>query len=183
MAKRGKKSKKKQSNVGIDLAVVSMIIISILLVVLIYANSGNVGKVLSPMLGGIMGWIKYILPIGTFTIAIAIACDRKNYLSSKLIQYAVFLTCISSIMCIYQISNGNISLDQEFGNIISDAYKLGEKNIEINYELDKKKYWRRSYWSNSISSYNEFIRCNWGSNFSNRNCLYKFNIYFWSASS
>ena len=83
MAKRGKKSKKKQRNVGIDLAVVSMIIISILLVVLIYANSGNVGKVLSPMLGGIMGWIKYILPIGTFTIAIAIACDRKNYLSSK----------------------------------------------------------------------------------------------------
>ena len=130
MAKRRKKSSKKQTkNNSIDFTVVSMIIMSILLVVLIYTNSGAIGRTLSPMLGGIMGWIKYILPIGTFAIGIAIACDKKYYLSSKLFQYAIFLVCISLIMCTYQISKGNILLSQDFGQIIKEAYELGERNI------------------------------------------------------
>ena len=85
------KTRKKQKNIDIDLAVVGMIIISILLVVLIYTNSGYIGQHLSPMLGGIMGWMKYILPIGTFAIAIYLACQTKDYLSPKLVQYAIFL--------------------------------------------------------------------------------------------
>lgn len=131
MPKKAKRSKKKQtkSKVNIDLAVVGMLIISILLVVLIYTNSGYIGKILSPMLGGIMGWIKYILPIGTFSIAISIASNKKYYLSSKLIQYAIFLICFSLIMCTFQISKGNILLSQEFGEIVQQAYELGEKNV------------------------------------------------------
>lgn len=130
MAKKGKRGKKKQTKgSNIDFTVVSMIIISILLVVLIYTNSGAIGRILSPMLGGIMGGIKYILPIGTFAIAIAVACDKKYFLSTKLFQYSIFLACISLIMCTYQISKGNILLSQDFGQVVKDAYELGEKNI------------------------------------------------------
>ena len=50
-----------------------MIITSLLLCVLIYAQSGWIGEHLSPVLGGIMGWIKYIIPIGTLAMAIKIA--------------------------------------------------------------------------------------------------------------
>lgn len=123
-AKRAKKKK-----IDIDLAVVGMIIISILLMVLIYTNSGYIGQHLSPMLGGIMGWIKYILPIGTFAIAIYLACDTKDYLPPKLIQYSIFLLCVAAIMCIYQISKENIDISKNFGQVVKQAYELGEKNI------------------------------------------------------
>lgn len=123
------KSRKKQKKIDIDLAVVGMIVISILLMVLIYTNSGYIGQHLSPMLGGLMGWMKYILPIGTFAIAIYLACETKDYLSPKLVQYAIFLLCIAVIMTTYQISKGNIDINEEFGKVVSEAYKLGERNV------------------------------------------------------
>lgn len=124
-----KYSRKKQNKVNIDIAVVGMIIVSILLVVLIYTNSGFIGKHLSPLLGGIIGWMKYILPIGTFAIAINLACEKKETLSPKLIQYGIFLMCIAVVMCIYQISVGNIDINAEFSSKLRQAYDLGEKNI------------------------------------------------------
>ncbi len=124
-----KSARKKQSTNNIDFTVVSMIIISILLAVLIYTNSGYIGKILSPLLGGIMGWMKYIVPIGTFAIAINLACEKKETLSPNLIQYAIFLMCIAVIMCIYQMSIGNIDVNGEFGNVLKQSYDLGQKNI------------------------------------------------------
>ena len=132
MAKRGRKPKRKQksvSNINIDIAVIGLIIISILLMVLIFTSSGYIGEKLSPILGGIMGKIKYILPFGTFAVAISLACNKKTYISSKLIQYAIFLICISIIMSVFQISNGQLSLNDEFSKIITDAYKLGTNNV------------------------------------------------------
>ena len=122
-------SRKRKQKINIDLAVVGLIVISILLLVLIYTKSGWVGEHLSPMLGGIMGWLKYILPIGTFAISIYLAMDDKDYLYSKLFQYGIFLICIANVMCIYQISKGNININNDFNTIISDAYELGTKNI------------------------------------------------------
>ena len=122
-------TRKKQNETTVDLAVVSMIIISILLVVLIYTSSGYIGKTLSPLLGGIMGWMKYILPIGTLAIAINLACEKKDTLSPKLVQYGIFLICIAVIMCIYQASTGNMDINRDFGNVLKQAYSLGEKNI------------------------------------------------------
>ena len=60
MAKRGRK-KKKETNLNILVA--GLIMSSIVLGVLIYTNSGTIGEFLSPFLGGIMGYVKYILPI------------------------------------------------------------------------------------------------------------------------
>ena len=123
------RTRKQQNRIDIDLAVVSMIIISILLTVLIYTNSGYIGKTLSPILGGLIGWMKYILPIGTFAIAINLACEKKETLSPKLIQYGIFLMCVAVIMCIYQISKQTINMNKEFGAILQQAYELGQKNI------------------------------------------------------
>ena len=124
-----KYSRKKQNRVDIDLAVVSMIIISILLAVLIYTSSGYIGKTLSPLLGGIIGWMKYILPIGTFAIAINLACEKKETLSPKLVQYGIFLMCIAITMFIYQLSVGNIDINSDFSSILKQSYELGQKNI------------------------------------------------------
>ena len=79
MAKRGRK-KKQEQKVNVDVAVVFMLLISVLLAVFIYGKSGFLGEHLSPALGGIMGFIKYIIPIGPFDISIYLAYDKKEYL-------------------------------------------------------------------------------------------------------
>ena len=80
------------------------------------------------MLGGIFGFIKYIIPIGTFAISIYLAYDDKDYVMSKLIQYGIVIVCICAVMSIYQISIGSIEVEQELGEVLNSAYHLGEKN-------------------------------------------------------
>lgn len=126
---RAKRGKKKKNTIDINVAVVVMILISILLAVLIYTKSGYIGEHLSPMLGGIMGAIKYIIPIGTFLIAIYMTYQDKDYLFSKLVQYGIFLLCIATVLSVFQISKGNINIKNDLGQMVQEGYYLGEKNI------------------------------------------------------
>ena len=123
-----KRSKKKTKGFNLDLTVVGLIIVSILLAVLIFTKSGYIGEQLSPMLGGLVGFIKYLIPIGTFAIAISLACQKQKYMTMKLGQYTVFLLCICVILCIFQISNGNLNAEEEFWTVVKNAYTLGELN-------------------------------------------------------
>ena len=127
MAKRGRK-KKKETN--LNLLVAGLIMSSIVLGVLIYTNSGTIGEFLSPFLGGIMGYVKYILPIGVFVMAIYIAYQEENNWGAKIIQFSTMLLAIAVIMNVYQISKGNITFEgEEFQNIVKASYDLGTKNI------------------------------------------------------
>ena len=129
MARTTKKKKKQQKGIDINIAVVLMIIVSILLGVLIYGKSGYIGQILSPILGGIMGPIKYIIPVGMFIIAIYITYQDREYLFSKLIQFGIFLLCIATILSVSQISKGNINIQSEVTQMARDGYYLGEKDI------------------------------------------------------
>lgn len=126
---KAKRRKKKQKRLDINIAVVAMFLISALLAVLIYTKSGYIGEHLSPILGGIMGCIKYIIPIGTFIIAIYMTTEDKDYLFSKMVQYGIFLLSIAVVLSVTQISKGNININNELGEIVKDGYYLGEKNI------------------------------------------------------
>lgn len=126
MAKRGRKKKK---TIDINVAVVVLVIVSVLLFVLIYAKSGYIGEHLSPMLGGIMGFIKYIIPIGTFLIAIYMTHNEKEYMYAKLIQYAVFLVCIATMLSVFQFSSGNLNVHKEFSEVMKASYELGTSDI------------------------------------------------------
>ena len=129
MAKRGKRSKKNtKKGLDINVAVVFMILISILLAILIYTKSGYIGEHLSPILGGIMGSIKYIIPIGTFLIAIYMTSEDKEYLISKLIQYGIFLLCIATVLSVFQFSNSNLDENGEFTSVVERGYELGKTN-------------------------------------------------------
>ena len=130
MAKKRKYQKRKKDN-SLDLKVIGTIIISVLLAILIYANSGSLGSGLSDVLGGMMGWIKYVLPIGTFAIAIKIACNEKEdeYITHKLIQYVILLICIAVVMSIYQISQGNLEISGDLSQILKKAFTLGKSNV------------------------------------------------------
>jgi S-DNA-T family DNA segregation ATPase FtsK/SpoIIIE len=129
LGRRRKRKSTKKTGGNIDLAIIALMIISILLFVLIYGETGAIGEILSPTLGGIIGFIKYIIPVGMLAIAFCIAKEDRNYLVSKLIQYAIFLACIAGMLTIYQVSKGTIDIDNEFSDVLDIAYSLGEKNI------------------------------------------------------
>ena len=125
---RGKRAKKKNKNI-LDLQVVSLIVISILLAILIYMQSGYIGETLSPILGGIMGWIKYVIPIGTLAIAIFLACNEdKESFTIKILQYATLLLCITTIMTVIQVSQGKLNIDMGFESAVEEAYNQGTQN-------------------------------------------------------
>ena len=127
MAKRGRK-KKKQINQNVFVAV--MILASILLAVLIYTNSGFIGEHLSPFLGGLMGYIKYILPIGLFVLSLYIAYQGETSWGKKILQFSLILLCISIIMNVYEINQGNIIITgRDFQNVLSQFYDLGADDI------------------------------------------------------
>ena len=123
-SKKGKKNTKKTAS-NIDLAVVALIVISILLGVLIYAKSGVIGVKLNEILGGMMGIIKYVLPIGIFAMAIKMAIDDDEYLSSKLAQCAILLISFAVLMCVYQVNVGNLTIDKSLSEVVKDSYALG----------------------------------------------------------
>ena len=131
MAKKKSKSKgKRNKKQATDLGLVITIILSILLTVLIYTESGYLGIVLSDFFGGMFGIIKYVVPIGAFAVAIKKACkDDDEYISSKIFQYSLLLIFVAVILSVYEIYNGEINIDQNISEVVKDAYALGENNI------------------------------------------------------
>ena len=121
----GAKRMTKKRASKIDMTVVTLIVISILLAVLIYTKSGVVGAKLNEVLGGMMGIIQYVLPIGIFAIAIKIACDENDGLSSKIIQYVIFIISIAVLMSTFEISTGALTTNKELSEVVKDAYSLG----------------------------------------------------------
>ncbi len=128
MAKKGKRKKKQteKKTTTTTMAVIIMLLASILLAVLIYTNSGFIGEMLSPFLGGIMGYVKYILPIGVFVLAIYIASQGETSWASKIIQLSIMLLCISIVMNVYEIYQGKVQLEgKTFQDIVEKFYQLG----------------------------------------------------------
>ena len=124
-----KKSRKSSQSQDLNLNIIGTIIFSILLAVLLYTNSGTVGQTLNEVLGGLMGILRYVLPIGAFAIAIKMACkDEEDYVTKKLVQYAVMLICIAIIMSVYEISAGNIETTGDISQNLKKAYALGVTN-------------------------------------------------------
>ena len=124
MAKRGRR--KKNNKIDLNIAVVVLVLLSILLMILIYTKSGRLGAELSPMLGGIMGFIKYIIPIGLLLIAIYMTNNDKEFITHKLIQYGVFLICVATLLTLFQC---DIDTNKEFSEVIEDCYYQGEKDV------------------------------------------------------
>ena len=124
MAKRKTKRKKKTAS-KLDLTVVGLIIGSILLAVLIYTKSGFIGVKLNEILGGMLGIIRYLVPIGTLAVGIKLACANNEYVSSKLVQFCIFLISVSIVMSLIQVSSGELDSYKEFSEVIKDAYYEG----------------------------------------------------------
>ncbi|MBR3132592.1 MAG: DNA translocase FtsK [Clostridia bacterium] len=105
-----------------------MIIVSILLAVLIYTNAGSVGQNLNPVLGGLIGVIKYILPVALFFMSISIAKEKDIYLSTRISKYVIFIVAIAAIFHIYNFNHIDIASNATFEEIVKEAYDQGASN-------------------------------------------------------
>lgn len=126
---QAKGKRKTTYNNEVNFQIIGTIIFSVLLGVLLCTNSGEIGKKLNEVLGGFMGILRYVLPIGTFAIAIKMACKKEeDYITTKLAQYAVLLICIAIMLSVYQISSGSIEITSDISQSLKKAYVLGAAN-------------------------------------------------------
>ena len=108
-AKRKKKVKK-----DAYLQAIIVIIFSIVLAVLVYGQTGTFGRGLSTMLGGLIGWIKYAVPIGSFIVGIVLTKESKELVMPKIIQFIIIILCICGTFSLFQLSSRELSINVEF---------------------------------------------------------------------
>ena len=127
MAKRGRKKKRDNANI----LIITMVIFSVLLGVLIYNQSGIMGQQISSILSGVMGFIKYIVPIGTFLIAIYKLCNKKEDAYIKLFQYALLLVCVAIFMHIVYLPKDVEQFSNGFLDTVTRAYEQGKTDDKV----------------------------------------------------
>ena len=127
MAKRGRKKKKDNANISI----IIMMIFSVLLGVLIYNQSGIMGQQISSILSGVMGFIKYIVPIGIFLISIYKLCNKKEDAYIKLFQYALLLVCVAIFMHIVYLPKDVEQFSNGFLDTVTRAYEQGKTDDKV----------------------------------------------------
>ncbi len=118
----------KKATISPDMLIISMIITSVLLGILIYTNAGQIGAIISPLFGGLVGIIKYIIPIGIFITAISLMREKSDYVTTKVTQFIICVLCISVVMHVYQFSKLELMPNVTFEEKIAEAYKLGTEN-------------------------------------------------------
>ena len=74
-----------------------------------------------------MGIMQYVLPIGSFAIAIKLACDGREEVTPKLIQYGIAIISLSVVFSVFQISSGELESSKELSVLVKDAYYLGSQ--------------------------------------------------------
>lgn len=124
--KKNTKSRKKASK--LDLAIIILIMLSLLVGALIFTKSGVIGLKLNEVLGGMFGIMQYIIPIGMFAIAIKLACEERETLTAKLIQYGIFIISLSVLFSVIQVSTGELQSSKELSEVVKDAYYLGSQS-------------------------------------------------------
>ncbi len=124
--KVSKRAKEEQETKKLNIQVSVLILLSILFGVLIYSKQGYLGEKLSPALYGVIGFIKFLIPIGLFGMALYIAKEKDTkYSTKKIVLFFVVLVFIDCILACYQISIGKINADRNFTDALTDAYDLG----------------------------------------------------------
>lgn len=126
--KTAKRSTKKQAS-RLDLAIVVLFVLSILSAVLIYTKSGVVGVKLTEILGGLIGIIRYVLPIGIFAVTIKLVCEDREELWYKLGQYTIFLIAVATVMATFQVASGELLVSKELSEVVKDAYSIGTSGV------------------------------------------------------
>ena len=128
-AKKRKYNRKTKKTADIDLVAVGAILLSIAIGAFVYTRSGYVGEMLSDVLGGMMGWLKYVFPIGLLAISVKVTGDKYESFTVKLSQYLLFLICTAVAITVYKFGNGSLNINESLQITMQNAYELGVSNV------------------------------------------------------
>ena len=127
---KGKRSKKKENDLKVDIQITAILILSILLGTLIYMKSGYIGMRLNVILGGLVSWTKYLIPVGIFVIGIYLMFNKKEGLKGKIFQFTILVLCICTFLSANQFSKGEFAEYNDDINLIAErGYELGIRGI------------------------------------------------------
>ena len=122
-------ARKNKSKLNIDAVFIILLIASVVSAIIIYLKTGYIGEVISPVIGGFVGKIKYVIPIGIFFLAIATVKEEKKSYTSKIIQYLVIISIFSAFLTLLEISKGDFKIDEHILTILNSSYNLGKVGI------------------------------------------------------
>ncbi len=124
-----KRRKKKNDDIKKNVQITLLIIFSVLLGFLIFSESGLLGQGISTILGGLMSWVRYVLPIGIFILGVYLIFNKSEGLKGKAILYLALLLSIMVIFSVNQFSGGTFGINRDLNDILNAAYDLGTKDI------------------------------------------------------
>lgn len=131
----GRKRKKKTASpakgfagLSFEMVIMIMFLVGIILGVLIYTNAGQIGRFISPLFGGLVGIIKYVIPVGIIIIALSLIREERAFVTTKVTQFIIFILCVTTIMHINQFSKINMANNVTFEEIVNEAYNIGTMN-------------------------------------------------------
>ena len=128
MATKRKYKKRTKKAPNIDLEILGTIILSVVIAILVYTRSGYVGEGLSDILGGMLGWLKYVFPIGLLIVTIKVTNNSRDSFGTKILKYALLLICIAVLSSNYEFNNGRLNANDNLQVIAQNAYNLGTEN-------------------------------------------------------
>ena len=126
--KRAKNTSSKQSSASNAKGSVSKVDLTLMVLILftlvIYGKGGDLHRILDPVISGIFGPIKYIIPVGSFLLCVSIFKEDKKKHFNSILKYSIIIILIASLFSMYHIGKGDIPTNGKFENILDIGYRL-----------------------------------------------------------
>ena len=130
--KRANKASTKQSSTSnpkksvskVDITLMVLILFTLVISIVIYGKGGDLHRILDPVISGIFGPIKYIIPVGSFLLCVSIFKEDKKKHFNSILKYSIIIILIASLFSMYHIGKGDIPTNGRFENILDIGYRL-----------------------------------------------------------
>lgn len=130
--KRANKASTKQSSTSnpkksvskVDITLMVLILFTLVISIVIYGKGGDLHRILDPVISGIFGPIKYIIPVGSFLLCVSIFKEDKKKHFNSILKYSVIIILIASLFSMYHIGKGDIPVSGKFENVLDIGYRL-----------------------------------------------------------
>lgn len=126
-SKKSSASNSKKSVSKVDITLMLLIVFTVIISIVIYGKGGDLHRILDPVISGIFGPIKYIIPVGSFLLCVSIFKEDKKKHFNSILKYSIIIILIASLFSMYHIGKGDIPIAGKFDNILDIGYRLRSK--------------------------------------------------------
>ena len=126
-SKKSSASNSKKSVSKVDVTLMLLIVFTVIISIVIYGKGGDLHRILDPVISGIFGPIKYIIPVGSFLLCVSIFKEDKKKHFNSILKYSIIIILIASLFSMYHLGKGDNPIAGKFDNILDIGYRLRSK--------------------------------------------------------